>query len=355
MSQTRPGFHRPAQNGKAMPESSMVAPEGLNGTVDYTAFQTEKTSLYLGLFPYTIVHQMQDQSSVEKRQSAIVTIQEIIQNANEKELEENLQDIVSLITLPLSDANFKIVLTGLQLLEEVVTKTQEALLPYLNVLLSNYLAKVGSHKYIVKQAGMKVLMKLMEVLRPEPVVKEVIGTGLVHKQAKVREETLNIIIVSLLTFPKSEFKLLFLVEKITPLLIDTKQRVRQACLEACAVLADRLGRECLQPLVSAVASIERSENRSDLSLMLAFQARLSRKQLPYLNEHGLVDHILNVANGRNRGELCGSDVDWILAGKSTSPSANGRKLSTSGPLKSAGRKLPWDKPQQEQPPKVPSL
>lgn len=358
----------PAQNGKqsTMPEPSLIAPETYGrGSVDYNAFgghlapgQADKLS---SLLPRGVVHEIQDQSSVEIRRAAISTIQKTINETDDKDLlQGGLNQILTVVVQALSDSNFKVVLTALELVDDLISKVGPSLLPYLPLLLSNYLSKVGSHKNMVKQAGMKVLMNLMRSLTPAPVINEIINVGLAHKQAKVREESLNIVIASLLTFPRSEFELHPLMQSVVTLLVDPRTKVREACLEACAVLADRLGKDQLQLLVSAVVNVERSailtgQDGVHLNLMLAFQTRLSRNQLPSLNEHGLVDHVVSVSNGNGKGRgggggggtvLTGSDVDWILAGKGASPGMTSRK--TSGPLKSAGRKMPWESPSKEQ-------
>ncbi|XP_019850510.1 PREDICTED: crescerin-1-like [Amphimedon queenslandica] len=375
----------PGRNGTRLQHQSVVSPEIMNGSTDYSAFSglqqqdcrtsnlqspsppflyingrkssnpnpqflssSPPPSLYLGLFPQRIVADIRDQSSVETRKAAINSIHGTLRDTKDKAiLVESLQEIVSLVTPSLNDGNFKIVLTTLQLVDDLVSKTGSAILPFLPMLLSHYLDKVGTHKYMVKQTGMKVLLHLMTVLSPSPVINEIINFGSRHKQGKVREETLNIVIASLLTFPSSEFSLASLVEQVTPLLIDTKQTVRQACLEACAVLADRLGREQMHILLTAVLSLQRiMTNTNTENLHVAFQSRLSRKKLPHLNEDGLVNHVVNVSNGRaapgGDRQLTGADVNWILDGKSSTLSANSRSQSTSGPLKSAGKKLPWD-------------
>lgn len=376
----------PGRNGTRLQHQSVVSPEIMNGSTDYSAFSgalqqqdcrasnlqspsppflyisgrkssnpnpqflspSPPPSLYLGLFPQRILADIRDQSSVETRKAAISSIHGTLRETKDKAiLVESLQEIVSLVTPSLNDGNFKIVLTTLQLVDDLVSKTGSAILPFLPMLLSHYLDKVGTHKYMVKQTGMKVLLHLMTVLSPSPVINEIINFGSRHKQGKVREETLNIVIASLLTFPSSEFSLASLVEQVTPLLIDTKQTVRQACLEACAVLADRLGREQIHILLTAVLSLQRiMTNTNTENLHVAFQSRLARKKLPHLNEDGLVNHVVNVSNGRavpgGDRQLTGADVDWILDGKGNTLSANSRSQSTSGPLKSAGKKLPWD-------------
>lgn len=382
----------PVRNGTRLrleQAQSLVSPEILNGSTDYSAFSGlhqqqqdcrssnlkspsppplsiyisgRKSSdpsppppLYLGLFPQRVITDIKDQSNVETRKAAINTIHKALQETKDKAvLVESLQEIVSLVTPSLNDSHFKIVLTSLKVVDDLVSKTGSAILPFLPIFLSRYLNKAGSHKYTVKQTGMKVLLHLMQVLSPSPVINEVINYGSQHEQGKVREETLNIVIASLLTFPSSEFSLLNLIEQVTPLLIDSKRNVRQACLEACTVLADRLGQDQVH-LLSAVLNLQRNVTNTDTgNLFVAFQTRLSRKQLPQLNEDGLVNHTVNVANtwntggggggGRGGSDLSGSDVEWILAceSKPLTSGANSRSQSTGGPLKSAGKKLPWD-------------
>ena len=335
---------------------ALVGPERTrNGSVDYRAFQED--GLYLGLFPHGILADLKDQSSLEKRQAAVNVIQVTIQGCKKKRLlQESLPQLVDLVTTPLNDTNFKIVLIGLQLMGDLIEQVGNLLAPYLTPLISSYLGKVGSNKYAVKQAGMQVLVQLMRALDPWAVTSTVAVYGLTHKQTKVREETLNVIISSLLSFPAKYFKLGRLVEITVPLLVDSKRRVRQACLETLTVLADRMGRRKTKFIMSMIADMERklsAELEDDnVGLLLAFQTRLARKELPRLNADGLVDHVVTVSSGHSTEEFAGADVDWILtATKGKSPASRRKNVETGGqvatcpapgPLKSAGRRLPWD-------------
>ena len=101
-------------------------------------------------------------------------------------------------------------------------------------------------------------MQLMQILKPHQVVTEVLSCGLQHKISRVHEETINVVIASLLTFPRTEFDLLTLAKKVAPCLVDNKQCVRQASLEVFVLLAHYLGKGHLQPLVSAVVSVKQS-------------------------------------------------------------------------------------------------
>ena len=332
-----------------MPEPLIgIAPE-TEQDVNYQAFKEDTP--YLCLFPEDILLRLRDEESVENRKTALTTIHQKILDCQEIEIiAENLQKIVIMVTMPLSDTNIKIVLTGLQVIHDLIDKVQGRVLPHLEHIFSVYLEKIGINKYNVKQAGLKLLMHLTAVVGPKKVIELIMKHGLSSKKSKVREETLNTIAVTLLNFPDSELDLTSMIKNIAPLLADSKQNVRQSCLEACVVLSKHLGGvDSHQQLMSTVMAIDQSipKTSSTNSLMLAFETRLSRNLTPILNSDGLIEHGVSVANGKNSGVYDGPDVDWILAGlgKSTSPGSGGiggRKISGSGPLKSAGKKLPWD-------------
>ena len=167
-------------------------------------------------------------------------------------------------------------------------------------------------------------MQLMQVLKPHQVVTKVLSCGLRHKISRVRKETINVVIAPLLTFPRTEFDLLTLAKEVAPCLVDNKQRVRQASLEVFALLVHSLGKKHLQPLVSAVASVERSyfgkepapvsatEGGSLFGITAAFQAQLDRRQLAHLSNDNFVVHAINVTDSRGSVLFSGADVDWIL-------------------------------------------
>ena len=262
----------------------------------------ESQSRFLGLFPHDVLSDLKNEtSSVQKRLLAVNEIQSGIERCEDELLVENLSHVVHLVTAPLDDPNFKVLIAGLQLIDHLIDKVGDRIAPYLALLISSYLGKVGSNKYAVKQAGMRVLAKLMDVVNPWSVVSIVAIYGLKHPQTKVREETLNIITSSLLTFPAKSFKLPKLVEITAPLLVDNKQRVRQACLETLVVLSDRMGKQNSKLIISTVSELEgklkaekMSSSNENLSILDAYLTRLDQKQLPTLNSDGLVDHMVKV-------------------------------------------------------------
>jgi hypothetical protein len=209
----------------------------------------------------------------------------------------------------------------------------------------------------------------MEHLGPDAVISELMSYGLRHKASKVREDVINIVIATLLKYPRTDINLLDVAKRLAPSLVDSRQRIRQAALEAFAVLAHVLGKGNVQPLVSAVSSVEKSylqevkQEEKSCGLMAAFQARLSRRLLPSINSDGLVDHAIHVAVGLSSAgktrSLIGDDVDWILQGSisanphQSSPTGDSGSRVPSGvrPYHSTTRnRLPWEKENSEDSP-----
>ena len=360
---------------RAMPESSLIAPEeSRNERANHNAFLEEEEDnvplqLYVDLFPRDIVRQISEFSNLETRKAAMDAIHKAVHSCNITKLTgPSLAELVSLITTPLSDTNFKIVMSAIELLDYVVEQFGLRLKNYLPFIVTRYLGRTGSNKYDNKKSGMKMLMHLMKSCGPWFVMLLLIECGLSHKQASVREESLNTMIAALLTFNKANFEMKPLIQEVVIFLADSKSCVRQACLELCAVIADELPRQQLHYLIESVCYVERDyltkyERLPSVSLMLGLQSRLSRQQLPHLNKDGLVVHAIDVANSRDNTSHTGCDVEWVLAAEKdytpseakpsdsneTKPTTERNQTTSSGrrtvpgPLRSAGKKLPWDK------------
>ncbi|KAL8617598.1 hypothetical protein ACOMHN_033144 [Nucella lapillus] len=216
---------------------------------------------------------------------------------------------------------------------------------------------------------MRVMIKVMRCSSPKLVISAVCD-NLSHRNSRVRQEAVNIIIAALLTFPRYEFELPSICLAVGPTLIDIRRQVRQAALECFALLAQALGPGHLQPLVHAIDQVEVTSDGE--GLMAAVQARLARRQLPRLNGEGLVEYAVSVPSSaaqRLASDNWSADTEWVLAARSGSAhtvrsehmdlesvissstrSAPGRtdsNIPTHAPRRivSAGRsrsKLPWE-------------
>lgn len=316
--------------------------------------------LEYGFVPVSVMAKLKDQSNWRVRAQGIEELKTLMgQLTDTSPVYPNLGSLFALLLGFLDDVNFKIGVTSLQIIGLLVAKLGVGVRPVLKPLLLALSNRLGDNKIVIRQENMKVLMQLMQILSPKAVL-SVLTTNLQHRNSRVREETVNVFIAALLTFPSSDFSLPDTTNSIAPALVDSKRRVRQAALEAFAVIAQAMGPGRIQPIIAAVDSVEL--NMGGEGVMGAITARLARRQLPRLNRDGLVEYAVPMpSSGTIRGQNNtprGADIDWILAGTagtgSADPSGTARSTpglndswNMSGPSPrrffSAGKnRLPWE-------------
>lgn len=316
--------------------------------------------LVFGFVPQSVIAKLRDQSNWRIRAQGIEELKTVMGYLGDPTPAlPHLASLFGLILDFLDDINFKITVTSLQILGILISKLGQSAKPFLKPLVNTLTNKLGDNKIVIRQENMKVLMQLMQILSPKPVL-NVLTASLQHPKSKVREETLNVVIGALLTFPRSDFDLPELTNAIAPSLADSKRKVRQAALEAFAVIAQAMGPGHLSPIVTAVDKVELT--RGGDGVMAAVQARLARRQLPRLNSDGLVEYAIPVpSSGTVRGQnnsQRGADIEWVMAGTGGSSSADvtnsarstpglNDSMNNSGPSPrryySAGRnRLPWE-------------
>ena len=279
-------------------------------------------SYKFGIVPIQIMDRLNDLSDFRTRASAVEELKMIVMELHEIEaLMPHILQFVGFLNNLLDDSHFKITTVTLEILGLLVEKLNSSVKPHLKPLVLALTKRMGDNKIVVRQAVLKVVMQLMHILSPKPVV-NAIAENMSHRNSRVRQETLNIVIASLLTFPSYDFDLGSMCQIIAHTLVDSKRQVRQASLECFAVLAQAMGAGKLQPLVQAVDSVELGYDGE--GVMAAVQARLARRQLPRLNADGLVDYATPIptsATTRGNSVPQGADVEWILAASSGSGSS----------------------------------
>ena len=322
--------------------------------------------LEFGIVPQKIMAQLLNQDSWNVRAKGVGELKTLLENLEDTApILPHMLSFIGFLCNLVDDMNFKVTLETLQIFELLVNKLSVGVKPYLKPLVSALAKRFGDNKVVIQQANIKVLMQLMQILSPKPVV-AVVAESLKHRKSGVREEALNIIITSLLTFPSYDFDLAQLCDAIAPTLGDPKRKVRQASLEAFAVLAQAMGPSRIAPLIHAVDQVEL--NMDEEGVMKAVQARLARRQLPKIDDDGLVKYASSIpssATSRSSPNTS-ADILWILKGTGSSSSARertntepGMELGQISPSKtlpsgketppkrfySAGRgrsKLPWE-------------
>ncbi|XP_043522349.1 uncharacterized protein LOC122535154 isoform X2 [Frieseomelitta varia] len=159
-------------------------------------------------------------------------------------------------------------------------------------------------------------------LRPSLLLEQLLQPQCLNaRNAKTRENTLQLLIFSLVTFPSTEFKVDAVANKVAKMVRDRRRRVRQAALDTLAVLAQIYESEEV-----LAAGKRASEGHHDgEAMMSAIRARLARKSLPLVSADGLVMYGLQISPTVQIA--AGPDVDWIVAGSGSISPSIGRTKS----------------------------
>ena len=273
------------------------------------------TGYQFGVVPSHIIQNLNEHSDYRSRTRAVEELKGILHNLTDSNaLLPYTKDFIDFLSELLDDNNFRITTVTLEIMGILVQKLQLDIRPILEQLIHALSKRMEDNKKAVHQALMKVVIQLMHVLSSKPVLK-VLCENLKNRHSRVRQETLNLVIAALLTFPSCDFDLAWLCKAIAPTLVDQKRLVRQASLECYALLAQAMGFSKLHPLIQAVDSIEIDNSGDYDGVLAAVQARLSRKQLPRFDADGLVEYALPKPSsasksGANNGPH-NLDMEWI--------------------------------------------
>ncbi|XP_051002807.1 TOG array regulator of axonemal microtubules protein 1 isoform X2 [Acomys russatus] len=276
------------------------------------------SNLKFGIIPQELHARLLDQEDYKNRTQAVEELKQLLGNFNPSSIPHpSLVGFISLLYNLLDDSNFKVVHGTLQVLHLLVIRLGEQVQQFLGPVIAASVKVLADNKLVIKQEYMKIFLKLMKEVGPQQVLCLLLE-NLKHKHSRVREEVVNICICSLLTYPSEDFDLPKLSFDLAPALVDSKRRVRQAALEAFAVLASSMGSGKTNALFKAVDTVELQDNGD--GVMNAVQARLARKTLPRLTEQGFVEYAILVpssAQGRSSHLAHGADADWLMSGNRT--------------------------------------
>ena len=344
-------------------EGACVGPTSItNCEPNFTAFTQDESGL-LDLVPPSVMTNMKDKSNWSNRLSAANEIERILKQPSTAITTDSLKKVVELILTSMGDTQFKVSQKGLQVMVQLIAIVGKRILPFLPALTPKVLTKMSSTKGDLKKLGMELFTVLMKTVGPAKVITEVSSCGLAHKTSRVREESINVVILGLLFSQTCSLPLRSVARELVPRMVDTKPKVRQAAFEAIALLTSKLDDSEFEQVIILVGEVHtryKSQHLSDLSLMDAYYARLERHSVPSLDEQGRVQYSVAPINpdgsiSQNSLYQTGADVDWIIApllSTGSSPQALGAVVSGRSsqrpssppsfrPYRSAGKR-PWE-------------
>eukprot|EP00163_Fabomonas_tropica_P001966 TRINITY_DN1145_c1_g1_i2.p1 TRINITY_DN1145_c1_g1~~TRINITY_DN1145_c1_g1_i2.p1 ORF type:complete len:1334 (-),score=342.97 TRINITY_DN1145_c1_g1_i2:21-4022(-) len=283
-----------------------------------------------GFIPNDMIDLLKDDSNWKVRAQAIEELQYIVFRLEDSQpLLPHLQPLMIFLTNMLDDPNFKISLTTLQIIGDLIGKVGMAVRPVTQTVLSALIEKLGDNKIVIRQANMKVISKLLQILTPKPILTELLQK-LHHKNWHVREEIINTVIQALLVYRRYDFDYDSLVPQLVGALSDSKTKVRFVATEALAVVHSVIGDR-----------INKYLSNLDDSQMSQLYERFASKTLPSMNADGLVEHqtsreLLSRQESR-QGMRTARDIQ-VPTSAGAAP-----RISSAGRAASRG-KIPWDIP-----------
>ncbi|CAD7701291.1 unnamed protein product [Ostreobium quekettii] len=144
--------------------------------------------LVFGFVPAQVVADLKDIGNWKVRACAIDALHRTLLNAKGKgDVARNLPELLDFLMALVGDPNFKISLSSMQIIGDLVAKVGRELSPFLGGLVPKLIEKLGDNKIMVRQAGIQVLRKLMAALGPMPVL-DMLAQGRRHGSWRVREE-----------------------------------------------------------------------------------------------------------------------------------------------------------------------
>ena len=325
-----------------------VGPENTrNKDTDFHAFSlSPEEELYLEFIPNSVAKKLVDKTNWNDRLWAIGEIERILTQASSNAMSDSdLNSIVGLILTSVGDSQLAVSHKGVQVLEVLVQLVRKRILPHLAAISSKLLSRLGSNRRNMKIKGtiMSLFKALMDATGPMTVLNNVSNHGLQNKNSRIREESVNVVIIALLHYQNGEIRLLNVARDIVQSMQDSRARVRQAAFEAIALISSQLMESDLRRIISMVVEMHRStlSSRSnapqngDVNLVDAFQARIARKLVPKLDNQELVQYSIHVLKPSVEVLYSGPDVDWISAGSGGSASMQLQVDSNSPPQPSS--------------------
>ncbi|KAK2891645.1 TOG array regulator of axonemal microtubules protein 1 isoform X1 [Channa argus] len=269
-----------------------------------------------GLISQELHKQLLDPKNYQNRTNGVEELKYILSEVDIKRVpSDSIENFISFLPQLLDDSNFKVLYCTLQVLNVLIQKLDTRVCTYFKQLVLVALKALGDTRTITRNEYMNVFRHLMKFVAPQQVLDLVIF-NLKHRNSRVREDVLNIIMAAMLTHHRKDFNIPKLCFDVAPYLADSKRKVRHAALELFALLDYCLETGEKKPLMKAVDMVELNADAE--GLMAAVQARRARNVLPKLSLEGMVEYGLVVPEPGQRCSLqygSGADLDWVMNGR----------------------------------------
>ena len=200
--------------------------------------------LVFGILPKAILDDFHQTENKKMKLLATKSIEEVICNLPDPScLVSHQSDLFHILTEILNDSTRGFTSSGLKMLIHI-SKCPEINLSKFNPILRSFL---GDTSINIRKSAFKILLRNLKYsknLATELLI------GINHENWHIREETINLFIGGMLN--GLDFKDLDLISQFVKLLDDEKSKIRQATIEAFAVISKLGGREVLEAKIKSL-------------------------------------------------------------------------------------------------------
>lgn len=208
-------------------------------------------SVSFGFIPAPLMAGLEQSGSWQSRAAAIGQLQELLDGLGEKEggdgrraAASHAPALVSFLLRVLDEEqNFKIVLTTLQILSDVLEAFGEAVRAWpeaATVLVPALMDQFADNKIVIRRANLSVVRKLISLLTPARVLRPLLPF-VRHPNSHIREQAIAVLLETLGEDEAQPFELhRSALSAVAPALEDPKPKVQRAASSAVGVLGDRI-------------------------------------------------------------------------------------------------------------------
>ena len=281
-----------ASSVRALPPALRTAFESSDAEATSGVGGNDATALEFGFVNSRLMKALREVGNWQVRAQAIAELQKLLASLSEEMLPRvapHLAKFTDLLTTFLEDTNFKISLTSLQMISDLLDRFAQHIRSgpdseiIFRAIVPRLMDKFADNKIVIRQANFRLTKKLMAVVPPERAVLSLLGYAQ-HANSHIREQAISVLIQTLLSAPRQPFELYrSALAALSSPLGDAKPKVRQAALEAVAVLQEVAGPSAFETLLRDLDLDEETEGRIDERL------RQGKSALPTVSSDGLVE------------------------------------------------------------------
>jgi hypothetical protein len=296
---------------------------------DFLSGYQQQSSMKFNLIPQFIMQKLSGEDEIQRLQAIRQLEISVLNLPDIKSVYPYYQDFISYMNNFVDDPNYEVRLASLKILCTFIEKLGNNVNQCYKVICAcarQVMSQTHQSKPIKQSLNTMLLLTIENMLNPILIL-ECLLDKIKDRNAKAREEFLNIIMAAILKYPNDKFdplrKIFF---QVAALLCDIKRNVRHAALECIAVIYSKLKQTDKQigSLLDQLDVVSEFQHFDNLNIIKdVIMCRVSRNKLPVLNPDMTIEYAIKIPSTIiSNGYGNDLDIEWIVSASSSSGSAS---------------------------------